>query len=207
MPLSAFEAEPDPLGRPQRQRINKTGASNPGATSDSEPTQLRADQHDGSRLTVGQSWASLCSQHRWETRSTARRIRAARAPLCLCLGLFQAGSQSRPHLPGPWRLCNTMRHSTMRDRGCGLITLAAQVVRLFRQPANQGSRWGSARPRVLFDKVVRVLAAGRWVLLSVGVPGPSMGIKWRLGPGKKRGAADGAPRGHATPSVPPERVG
>ncbi len=29
MPLSAFEAEPDPLGRLQRQRINKTGESNP----------------------------------------------------------------------------------------------------------------------------------------------------------------------------------
>ena len=33
MPLGVFEAEPDPLGRLQRQRINKAGASNTGATS------------------------------------------------------------------------------------------------------------------------------------------------------------------------------
>ncbi len=36
MPLSAFEAEPDPLGRLQRQRINIAGASNTGASSVSQ---------------------------------------------------------------------------------------------------------------------------------------------------------------------------
>ena len=73
----------------------------------------------------------------------------------------------------------------MRDRGCGLITLAAQVVRLFRQPANQGSRWGSARPRVLFDKVVRVLAARRWVVVCRRARSIN-GDQWRLGPGRDR---------------------
>ena len=131
MPLGVFEAEPDPLGRLQRQRINKAGASNTGATSvtvsqlNSGPTNMMVPN-----LPSGNLGIALQPTQMGPNVNCEKNPRCSGTIVCV---LFQTGSpDSRAHLPGPWRLCNTVVRTAMRDRGCGLITLAAQVVRLFR---------------------------------------------------------------------------